>query len=166
MVKRQELARGGPLRTPSNYSIEKGVLGLVVLIACVKEDALDRRTSSSSPWQRCRTGSLWSLLSVVTEAEGSRGLACTCTRGMPLLLSWTVWPSPRALAVDRPVIPLTCTPAPAAAPWTELAHRTAGRHWRTGPPAGWPCGRCRRKSTATGCWLREGSWQKVVTVCR
>lgn len=53
------------------------------------------------------------------------------------------------------------TPSSGAVPWSEHAHRTAGRHCRRGPPAGWLCGRCHLRSTATGCWLQRGCGGKA-----
>lgn len=95
-------------------------------------------------------------------------LQCGCLHTQQY--SFTFFPDsvktvPSALALQEgEVILQTCTPGSGVASWKGRAHRTAGRRWRTGPPAGWPCGQCHRRPTATGCWLREGSWPKVGTV--
>lgn len=42
-------------------------------------------------------------------------------------------------------------PGRGAAPSSERARKTASKRWKPGLPAGWLCGPCRRKPTATGC---------------
>lgn len=45
----------------------------------------------------------------------------------------------------------TSAPGRGAAPSSERARKTASKRWKPGLPAGWLCGPCRRKPTATGC---------------
>lgn len=98
------------------------------------------------------------------KAEDSSGAACIPTQSDFALFLATLDSAIGSSSGARAVTLRTYTPGPGAASWKEHAHRTAGKHWRTGPPAGSPCGRCHRRSTATGCWLKEGSWPKVGTV--
>lgn len=107
---------------------------------------------------------LWSLLLHHTRRpQDSSGAAHTRAHTPHTRTDTQGWDSAGgspALGQGR-VIPQTCTPDPAAASWRGRARRTGGRRWRTAPPAGWPCGQCRQRPTATGCWRRQGSWPRA-----
>lgn len=115
-------------------------------------------------WGHLLPGGGGRVLRTHQEAGGlSRG--CLHTHTWPgFVFLPTVGTVPSGLALGPGTVTLQpCTPDSGAS-WKGHARRRAGRRWRTGPPAGWPCGQCRRRSTATGCWLRGGSWPKVGTV--